>query len=319
MGECFSDRVHEIPEEDIVIVGGDFNAHLGRDRIGFEDVLGKFTIGDRNTDGEELLQLCQQNNLKILNTWFEKQEKHLITYVSGDSESQIDFILMRKEKESVIKVKDCKTFPSEQCATQHKLLCADFLITDFKRPKRRRGEKKIKIWKLKEKIYHDEYKRKLIEKMDNNKEGWNDYKTACIEAAKEVCGENNRGGVAIAVRKSWEENIIEVNNYSSRMIKIKLVCGKKIIHFFSAYAPQSGRSNKEKLDFRECLSDRVHEIPEEDIVIVGGDFNAHLGRERIGFEDVLGKFTIGDRNADGEELLQLCQQNNLKILNTWFE
>ena len=47
---------------------------------------------------------------------------------------------------------------------------------------------------------------------------------------------NKRGGVAIAVRKSWEENIIEVNNYSSRMIKIKLVCGKKIIHFFSVYA-----------------------------------------------------------------------------------
>ena len=199
--ECFSDRVHEIPEEDIVIVGGDFNAHLGRERIGFEDVLGKFTIGDRNADGEELLQLCQQNNLKILNTWFEKQEKHLITYVSGDSESQIDFILMRKEKESVIKVKDCKTFPSEQCATQHKLLCADFLITDFKRPKRRRGEKKIKVWKLKEKIYHDEYKRKLIEKMDNNKEGWNDYKTACIEAAKEVCGETS--GLRQRRRITW--------------------------------------------------------------------------------------------------------------------
>ena len=189
--ESFADRVHEIPEEDVVIVGGDFNAHLGSERIGFEDVVGKFAIGDRNPEGEELMQLCQQNNLKILNTWFEKEEKHLITYMSGDNESQIDFILMRKEKDSVIKAKDCKTFPGEQCATQHKLLCADFWIKDFKRPKKRRGEKKIKVWKLKEDIYHDEYKRKLIEKMDNNKVGWNDYKTACIEAAKEVCGETS--------------------------------------------------------------------------------------------------------------------------------
>ena len=189
--ESFADRVHEIPEEDVVIVGGDFNAHLGKERIGFEDVVGNFAIGERNPEGEELLQLCQQNNLKILNTWFEKEEKHLITYMSGENESQIDFILMRKEKESIIKVKDCKTFPGEQCATQHKLLCADFWIKDFKRPKKRRGEKKIKVWKLKEDIYHDEYKRKLIEKMDNDKVGWNDYKTACIEAAKEVCGETS--------------------------------------------------------------------------------------------------------------------------------
>merc|ERR1712179_601218 len=72
---------------------------------------------------------------------------------------------------------------------------------DFKRPKRRRGEKKIKVWKLKEKIYHDEYKRKLIEKMDNNKEGWNDYKTACIEAAKEVCGETS--GLSQRRRITW--------------------------------------------------------------------------------------------------------------------
>jgi len=46
-------------------------------------------------------------------------------------------------------------FLREHCPTQHKDLCADFLEKDFKSPKKKRGEKKIEVWKLKEKIYND--------------------------------------------------------------------------------------------------------------------------------------------------------------------
>jgi len=73
-------------------------------------VLRKFEIGDRNLDGDVILQFYQQNNMKVLNTWFEKDEKHLIIYESGDTMGQMDFFLMRKEKEKVIKLKDCKIF-----------------------------------------------------------------------------------------------------------------------------------------------------------------------------------------------------------------
>ena len=38
--------------------------------------------------------------------------------------------------------------------------------------------------------------------MDNNKVGWNDYKTACIEAAKEVCGETS--GFRLRRRITWQ-------------------------------------------------------------------------------------------------------------------
>ncbi len=40
--------------------------------------------------------------------------------------------------------------------------------------------------------------------------------------------------------------------------------------------------------------------------------NAHVGQRREGFENEVGCF------GEGEELLRICQENSLKIVNTWF-
>ncbi len=82
--------------------------------------MGYFGIGERNGEGEELLRICQENNLKLVNTWFKKKREHLITYKSGDSESQIDYIMLRRS--GVVKVKNCKVIPGEECLTQHKTI-----------------------------------------------------------------------------------------------------------------------------------------------------------------------------------------------------
>lgn len=50
------------------------------------------TRQETNEDGEELLRICQEKNLKIVNTWFKRKREYLITYKSGDLESQIDYI-----------------------------------------------------------------------------------------------------------------------------------------------------------------------------------------------------------------------------------
>ncbi len=58
-----------------------------------------------------------------------------------------------KEKRKVLegreKRKNCKVIPGEECLTQHKLLCCDFEIKNMKMPKIQKGEKRIKMWKLK--------------------------------------------------------------------------------------------------------------------------------------------------------------------------
>ena len=59
-------------------------------------------------------------DLFLANALFKKREEHVITYKSGSSKSQIDFLLMRMGDR--ITCKDCKVIPGESLATQHRLL-----------------------------------------------------------------------------------------------------------------------------------------------------------------------------------------------------
>ena len=71
------------PEEEIII-GADLNGHVGRDRRGFEQEHRGHSFGDRNEEGEDVLRFAQAYNLGLVNTFFQKQEEHLITYKSGN-------------------------------------------------------------------------------------------------------------------------------------------------------------------------------------------------------------------------------------------
>ncbi|XP_047000524.1 craniofacial development protein 2-like [Schistocerca americana] len=94
------------------IVMGVFNAQIGKDSKGFEQVLGCFGYGGRNEDGERLLDLCQRNRMKIANNWFVKGEGHVITRYSWDerTKSVIDYILVDRERGE--KVTNVKVIPS---------------------------------------------------------------------------------------------------------------------------------------------------------------------------------------------------------------
>ena len=74
------------------------------------------------------------------------------------------------------------------------------------------------------------------------------------------------------------------------------MCEREIFHFFSVYAPQQGRPEEEKREFLEKLSDNIHDVPQEDLLMVAGDMNYHIGSTRDGFEDVMGCFSFGVRN-----------------------
>ena len=50
--------------------------------------------------------------MRIINTFYQKRRNHLVTYNSGGRESQIDYIMLRKEyaKECT----NCKVLPKRQ-------------------------------------------------------------------------------------------------------------------------------------------------------------------------------------------------------------
>ncbi|XP_049376683.1 uncharacterized protein LOC125841574 [Solanum stenotomum] len=118
--EDLDEVVRGIPITEKIVIGGDFNGHIGAISNGFDDVHGGFGFGERNGGGTALLDFAKAFELVIANSCFPKKENHMVTFRSSVVKTQIDYLLLRKGDRGL--VKDCKVIPSENVTTQHKLL-----------------------------------------------------------------------------------------------------------------------------------------------------------------------------------------------------
>ncbi|KAG5618329.1 hypothetical protein H5410_018153 [Solanum commersonii] len=82
-----------------------------------------------------------------------------------------------------------------------------------------------------------------------------------------------------------------------------IVVGGCTLSVISAYAPQVGLGEEAKKLFYEDLDEVVRGIPITEKIVIGGDFNGHIGATSNGFDDVHGGFGFGERN--GVELTDL--------------
>ena len=87
----------------------------------------------------------------------------------------------------------------------------------------------------------------------------------------------------------------------------------------SAYAPTMTAPDEEKEAFYEQLNTAISEVPYHQKLILLGDFNARVGRNHTAWPKVLGCHGVGNENANGSLLLQLCALNHLCITNTLFQ
>ena len=112
---------------------GDCNCYVGKESDKYEDVHEWFGHGQKNVDGERVLEFVDSFKLKIVNTWFKKDVEKLVTYESGGHKTVIDYILVKKE------VKNVKATPDEEVIMQHRLIVMNIL---FKKACRAKSENK---------------------------------------------------------------------------------------------------------------------------------------------------------------------------------
>ena len=101
-------------------------------------------------------------------------------------------------------------------------------------------------------------------------------------------------------------------------MSIKLVVGKRLLNIISAYAPQTGCSQEERPHFYEEMESLLRQIPGQEDISIGAYLNGHIGGTRTGFEREHGGNSWGDRNAEGEEILQFAQAYDMGGVNTFF-
>ena len=201
--EDLGDLVQGIAQTEKLFIGGDLNGHVGRETGNYGGFHGGHGFGERNEDGEAILDFAMAYDLFLANTFFKKREEHVITYKSGSSKTQIDFLLMRKGDR--ITCKDCKVIPGESVANQHRLLVMDVHIKRVRQKNKTWKCPRTRWWNLKEEKQAI-FKEKVITQCVWDREGeasqmWDSMASCIRKVAKEVLGESK--GFAPHQKESW--------------------------------------------------------------------------------------------------------------------
>ncbi|KAK3572153.1 hypothetical protein QTP86_022231, partial [Hemibagrus guttatus] len=153
------DEVMEsIPMGERVVIGADFNGHVGEGNTGDEEVMGKFGVKQRNLEGQMVVDFAKRMDMGVVNTFFQKREEHRVTYKSGGRRTQVDYILCRRG--NLKEISDCKVVVGESVARQHRMVVCRMTLMVCKK-KRSKIEKKTKWWKLKKEECCEEFRQKL--------------------------------------------------------------------------------------------------------------------------------------------------------------
>ncbi|ESN94260.1 hypothetical protein HELRODRAFT_164067 [Helobdella robusta] len=70
---AFSDTISTIPKSETILIGGDLNGHVGEKTDGFDNVHSGFNYGERNEDGNRILEFAESNGFCLQNTNFNKR------------------------------------------------------------------------------------------------------------------------------------------------------------------------------------------------------------------------------------------------------
>ena len=88
--------------------------------------------------------------------------------------------------------------------------------------------------------------------------------------------------------EKWIYNFISVKRYDHCCMQLRFLVGTTMLNVIYCYAPHSGLSAEDKDSFCERIFSRVASVPEEEMLVLGGGFNEHVGEHSAGFQGVHG-------------------------------
>ena len=203
--------VRSVSNRDYMIIAGDFNAKTGREWDRYPQNIGRYGKGDINSNGKELLEFCNRQNLILTNTLFRHKMAHRSTWespanhVDGKRKNPyrnlIDYIIIRKEHRHTLD--DSRAHNGLMTYTDHRLVRAKMNVPRL-HIKRESKKEKVNIEKLADPITSAKYavnvELKLMDAEDNQRtehmsaqEQWNTIVEASHKSAKEVLGKRKRG------------------------------------------------------------------------------------------------------------------------------
>ncbi|VDP64127.1 unnamed protein product [Schistosoma mattheei] len=120
--------------------------------------------------------------------------------------------------------------------------------------------------------------------------------------------------------KQAQKALIRWESHGPRIIKTSFKTKKEGIsmNIIQCYAPTNDYNEEAKDQFYNRLQSIIEKCSTKDLIILMGDFNAKVGMDNTGYEDIMGRHRLGGRNENGERFANLCAFNKLVIGGTIF-
>ncbi|KAI5626129.1 hypothetical protein C0J50_14119 [Silurus asotus] len=181
--------VDGVPRKERLVIGADFNGHVGEGNRGDEEVMGRYGFKERNVEGQMVVDFAKRMEMAVVNTYFKKKEDHRVTYKSGGRCTQVDYVLCRRC--NLKEIGDCKVLAGDSVARQHRMVVCRMVLEVKKKRRRVRTERRIRWWKLKEEECSVRFREEVRERLSGVKEVLDDWATTAgvmREAARKVLG-----------------------------------------------------------------------------------------------------------------------------------
>jgi len=159
--------IEELPKKDVKIVIGDWNAKVGMDNVGWEQVMGRYGYGERNDRGERLLEFASKNELLITNTRFQQKDSRKWTWMAPDGKhtNMIDLVLVDRRWKTAVRV--CRTFQGADISSDHSLVMCKLKLRLKSTPRQQRREPRRNIDALGDVKMQEAFKDKVKQHLIN--------------------------------------------------------------------------------------------------------------------------------------------------------
>lgn len=129
--------------------------------------------------------------------------------------------------------------------------------------------------------------------------------------------ERGRSGVAIAIKMKYKRNIKSWEQINDRILVVEMGIKNHPLVIIAAYGPNEDAKPEKKDEFFNTMTSLLNSISNRKEIILMGDLNGRVGQRRN--DPVVGQFGEDVVNSNGERIIEMCENNHLKIANGFYQ
>jgi hypothetical protein len=124
--EHLNEEISKIGTSREIIIMGDMNSRVGKKDQ--DKIVGRYGEDTINDNGNRLINICNQNNLRIMNGFFQHRDIHKYTWSqhTKNLRSIIDYVITKQNKR--IKIQETRACRGATCGSDHHLVKAKILF-----------------------------------------------------------------------------------------------------------------------------------------------------------------------------------------------